>query len=193
MLAATLYGFNRFVIPGVLISTFGLYLAEIFGESLNLAGLTIGVATLTGAGLGLSTLVSMISAPYSGTLSDRVSNRWKTVTGGLVPGIVGFGLLALNSPWLIPVGVPLISLTSGSNQGLATTLVGDASGDRKQSRELGVLFTVGDMMSAAGPMVAYALLPILGISGLYIFAALLFAGMFILSMRMALAPTRDGK
>jgi MFS family permease len=181
---AALYGINRFVIPGILISTFGLFLAEKFGESVDLAGLTIGVTTLTGVGLGASTLISMISAPISGALSDRVSNRWKTVTVGLIPGVAGFAFLALGSPLLIPIGVPLISLTSGSNQGLATTLVGDSTRERKHSRELGVLFTIGDLMSAAGPMVAYALLPSLGISGLYIMAALLFGVMFILSIRM---------
>ena len=126
----------------------------------------------------------MISAPVSGTLSDRISNRWKTVTGGLIPGIAGFSLLALGSPLMISLGVPLISLSSGANQGLATTLVGDTSADRRHSRELGALFTVGDLMSAAGPMVAYALLPLLSISGLYIMAAVLFGGMFLIALRM---------
>jgi MFS family permease len=181
---AALYGINRFVIPGILISTFGLFLAEKFGDSVSIAGLTIGVATLTGVGLGASTLISMISAPVAGTISDRVSDRWRTVTGGLLPGIAGFSFLAFGSPLLITIGVPLISLTSGSNQGLATTLVGDSSRDRKHSRELGVLFTIGDLMSAAGPMVAYALLPILSISGLYVIAAALFGGMFIVALRM---------
>jgi MFS family permease len=181
---AVLFGINRFVIPGMLISTFGLFLSEKFGASVSIAGLTIGVATLTGVGLGASTLISMISAPVAGTISDRVSDRWRTVTGGLLPGIAGFSFLALGSPLLITIGVPLISLTSGSNQGLATTLVGDSSRDRKHSRELGALFTVGDLMSAAGPMVAYALLPALSISGLYVIAAALFGGMFIVALRM---------
>jgi MFS family permease len=182
--AAALYGVNRFVIPGILISTFGLFLFEKFGDSVGIAGRTLGVATLTGVGLGVSTLVSMLSAPVIGTISDRVSNRWKTVTGGLIPGIAGFSFLALGSPSLITLGIPLISLTSGSNQGLATTLVGDTSAGRRHSRELGVLFTIGDLMSAAGPMVAYALLPMISISGLYIMAAVLFGGMFFVALRL---------
>jgi hypothetical protein len=86
---------------------------------------------------------------------------------------------------MISLGLPLISLTSGSNQGLATTIVGDTSIDRRQSRELGLLFTIGDLMSAAGPMIAYALIPVLQISGLYVMAALLFAGMFFVTLRQS--------
>jgi MFS family permease len=183
--AAALYGINRFVIPGILISTFGLFLSERLGESVEIAGTTLGVTTLTGVGLGVSTLISMVSAPVSGALSDRVSNRWKTVSAGLLPGIAGFVTLALGSPLMISLGLPLISLTSGSNQGLATTIVGDTSIDRRQSRELGLLFTIGDLMSAAGPMIAYALIPVLQISGLYVMAALLFAGMFFVTLRQS--------
>lgn len=182
---AALYGLNRFVIPGMLLSTFGLYLADKLGHSVKIAGASVGIATLTGVGLGLSTIISMISAPVAGTISDRVSNRWKTVTGGLLPGIAGFSLLSIGSPALIVMGIPLISLTSGSNQGLATTMIGDFSKDQRHSRELGMLFTIGDLMSAAGPMIAYALLPLLQISGLYIIAAFLLGGMFFVSLRLS--------
>jgi hypothetical protein len=64
-------------------------------------------------------------------------------------------------------------------------MIGDFSKDRRHSRELGLLFTIGDLMSAAGPMVAYALLPLLQISGLYVIAAFLFGGMFFVSLRMS--------
>lgn len=182
---AALYGLNRFVIPGIFLSTFGLYVADKLGGTVKFAGAFVGVATLTGVGLGLSTIISMISAPVIGMISDRVSNRWKTVTGGLLPGIAGFSLLSIGSPGLIVMGIPLISLTSGSNQGLATTMLGDFSKDQRHSRELGLLFTIGDLMSAAGPMIAYALLPFLQISGLYIIAAFLFGGMFFVSLRLS--------
>jgi MFS family permease len=186
--AITLYGVNRIVMAGILISTFGLYLLEKLGDPVQIAGRSYGVATLTGIGLGSATLISMFAAPIAGTVSDRYHNRWKTVTGGLLPGILGLTLLTLGSSLSIVFGVPLIASTSGSNQGLATTLVGEIGQRNKRSQRLGVLFTIGDLMSALGPLLAYALIPIIQIRGVYILAASLYAGTFLLTARIAFQP-----
>jgi len=183
--AMALYGVNQIVMAGMLISTFGLFLLEKLGDSVQIAGRTYGVATLTGIGLGSATLISMFSAPISGILSDKFQNRWRTVSGGIVPGIAGLSLLASGSPLGILFGIPLTATTSGSNQGLATTLVGEIGQVSKRSQRLGVLFTVGDLMSAAGPLLAYALMPVIQISGVYILAASLYAGIFILTLWVA--------
>ncbi|MCH7587531.1 MAG: MFS transporter [Chloroflexi bacterium] len=182
--ATALHGVNRLVIPGMLTATFGLFLAQQLGDPVQFGERSMGVATLTGIGLGLATLISMLSAPISGILSDRAISRWKIVARGLLPGIAGFGLLAVGSPPTIALGLPLTAFTSGSNQGLSTTLAGDLGSERKRGRRLGVLFTVGDLMSAIGPILAFGLIPLIRISGLYSIAALLYGLMFILAMRM---------
>ena len=81
--------------------------------------------------------------------------------------MAGFGLLALGLPAAIFLALPLVSISSGSNQGLSTALVGDWAKDGQHGRFLGILFTVGDLGSAIGPPLAYALLPIWGIQGVY--------------------------
>ena len=182
--ATALLGVNRLVVPGMLITTFGLFLAQQLGDHIQLGERSMGVATLTGIGLGLAPLISMLSAPISGSLSDRAPSRWKIVARGLIPGIAGFGLLAVGSPLTITLGMPLIAFTSGSNQGLSTTLAGDFGSERRQGSRLGVLFTVGDLMSAIGPILAFGLIPLIHISGLYSIAALLYGVLFILAMRM---------
>jgi MFS family permease len=184
--AFALHGVNRIVIAGILISTFGLYLLEELGDSIQIAGRTYGVATLTGIGLGSATLISMFSAPLSGTISDRIKNRWRTASGGLIPGITGLGLLAIGSPITMLLGVPLIAATSGSNQGLSTTLVGEIGRIDKRSQRLGMLFTVGDLASALGPMLAYALIPLIQIKGVYILAASLYASVLLLTLSLAI-------
>jgi MFS family permease len=155
------------------------------GQQVQIAGRSLGVATLTGLGLGLSTLISMTSAPIVGHLSDRTGSRWKVAAGGLIPGVAGFSLLALGSPLTALFAVPLTAIAGGSNQGLATALIGDLGNVGRQSRQLGVLFTVGDLASAIGPPLAYALIPWLGVKNVYLVSAAVFAAVFLLTLRRA--------
>jgi MFS family permease len=169
----------------MLMSTFGLLLFERIGNSVAVGGLVVGVATLTGLGLGLQALISMIAAPILGALSDRRGSRWQVAAGGLTPGIAGLGLLALGSPLAILFGLPLTAISSGSNQGLATAIVGDLTGARRQGRQLGWLFTTGDLASAVGPLLAYAVIPLFGLRSMYLANAGLFAAMVLVAWRWA--------
>ncbi len=45
------------------------------------------------------------------------------------------------------------------------------SGEQRRGRRLGILFTVGDLASAIGPPLAYALILLIGLSVLYLFRA----------------------
>ena len=186
--ASALYAANRLALAGILQATLGLFLLKLMGDQVQIVGHVVGVATLTGMGLSLSTLVSMTSAPLMGGLSDRVGNRWRAVAGGLVPGVAGFGLLAVGLPLTVLVGIPLAAITGGSNQSLATALIGDLGDGEYQSRRLGVLFTIGDLASAVGPLLAYALIPWWGIKSVYLLGAGIFALMFVVSLRWAARP-----
>ncbi len=171
VVATALYSVHRLVIAGVFSSTFGLFLLIQMGDQFQFAGLSVGVATLTGLGLGLSTLISAVSAPAMGGLSDRLGKRWQVAAGGLVPGIAGFILLAFSVPLTAVISVPLVAITSGSNQGLSTALIGDLDSVGWQSRQLGLMFTAGDLASAIGPVMAYALVPVIGITRIYLLVA----------------------
>ncbi len=177
-----LYGVNRLVVAGVLSSTLGLLLQQEVGAQIRVARWSVGVATLTGSGLGLSTLVAMASATLLGALSDRAASRWRVVAGGLMPGVVGFALLSLGAPWSILVGIPLTAFASGSNQSLSTTLIDDLSSAGERSKHLGMLFTVGDLASAVGPPLAYALIPLLGIKAGYALSAGALASMLVVAL-----------
>lgn len=193
--ATALLGVNRLALAGLLQPTFGLFLLGRLGRSLSLDGTTVGVATLTGLGLGAGTLVSMLSAPLAGSLSDRARSRWTVAAAGLLPGAIGFALMARGAAPLIGVGLLLAAVTSGSNQGLSTALVGDLGARSRKGRSLGWLFTVGDLASAAGPPAAYALIVWLEIETLYLIAGGLFAAMMLVALRWALVrrqPAREG-
>jgi len=66
-------------------------------------------------------------------------------------------------------------VTGGSVQALATALTGDLVGGAQRGRAVGLVHTFGDIGSAIGPPVAYALLPGMGLSGVYLLGAGLFA------------------
>ena len=185
--AMGLLGANRLVIAGVLLPTLGLLLLEQMGQSPQIAGRIIGVATLTGIALGVNSLIAMISTPFIGGLSDRSGNRWRVAAGGLTPGIAGFGLLALGSPFMLFLAIPLTAVASGSNQGLSTALVGDLSSQQQRGQRLGFLFTIGDLASAIGPPLAYGMIPLLGLNTIYVLCGGLFILMFLVALRWAAA------
>jgi MFS family permease len=163
-----------------------LFLWQQFGDSIHIAGRSFGTTALTGVGLGLTTLVAMIAAPAMGRISDRLSSRWSVAAGGLMPGVAGFSLLAFSLPLTIILGLPLTAITSGGSQGLSTALVGDLSSASQHGRRLGILFTIGDLSSAIGPPLAYALLPLLGLGSIYLMGAGLYALMFVVALQFAL-------
>ncbi len=188
--ATALYSLNRLVVAGILSSTLGLFLLNEIGENMQVAGRVIGVATLTGLGLGLATLIAMVATVLAGWVSDHLRNRWLSAAGGLLPGITGFTCLAVGLPWMIFLGVPLVAMTNGSNQGLSTALIGDFVDQRRQGRQLGVLFTMGDLMSAIGPPLAYGLINQVRINTIYLLSAVLLAILFIILLgRIAYTST----
>jgi MFS family permease len=168
---ASLQGINRFVIAGVLYATLGLLVQE----RLHAIALILGLATLTGALAAGRTLFSMAAAPLAGTMSDRLGSRWRVLVWALAVGAVSLTLVAGNAPLAILAGVSLGAVSSSSVQSLAIALTGDLVGQEQQGRAIGLLHTVGDVGSAAGPPVAYALLPTMGLDGVYLLCAGLFA------------------
>ena len=176
-----LIGFNRFLIAGMLTPTFALLLQQTFQESVTIFGRTMGVTTLTGLGISLSALIGIATLPLIGNLSDRSRNRWIVTSGGLIPGVLGFIMLAVAWPWLIFLGLPLVQITASSNQGMATTLIGDIS-KTESGRNLGLLFTMGDLASAIAPLIVFWLIDSIGLTVIYSVAAGLFGCMFLITL-----------
>ncbi len=162
---------GRFVIAGVISATLGLLVKELVVA----ADVAWGVASLTGILMAGRTLVSMASAPVAGALSDRMGDRWAVSIWGLAVGAGGMGLMSGSAPPVIVAGLLIVSMAEGSVQSLSTALTGDAVSPVHHGRAIGLLHTMGDLGSALGPSVAYALLPWLGLSTVYLLCALLFA------------------
>ena len=90
-------------------------------------------------------------------------------------------LVMRDTPIVILMGVSLGAIANGSLQALVITLSGDLAGDRQRGRAIGLVHTAGDLGSAIGPPVAYALLPAVGLDGVYLLCTGLFAVGWILA------------
>ena len=177
--AAAIQGINRFVIAGVLAATLGL-IVETWLQGDTRA---IGVATATGALMAGRTLLSMGTAPLAGVLSDWLQNRWRVAGGAAAMGIASMLFLAIGGVWPSLVGLLLGAAAGGGVQAIATTLTGDMAATARRGRAIGVLHTAGDLGSALGPPVAYALLPAIDLPGVYLLCAGLFAAGLVLTLR----------
>lgn len=191
--ATALYTVNRFVSAGIILTTLGLLIQQRWGEARFPDGAVMGIATLTGGMLSVSTLMAMLAAPIAGHWSDRLRNRWRVAARGLVLGGLGLGVLlivsafadGLNAAALILTGVVLTAVSGGSNQSIATTVLGDLTSAQQRGRAIGWMHTFGDLGSALAPLLAYALLPYIGLPGLYAMCALIVMAMAVDAVRLA--------
>jgi MFS family permease len=142
----------------------------------------MGVATLTGVLMAGRTLLSMVAAPMAGTMSDWLGSRWRVAAWGLSIGVISMVLVAWGEPLAILAGVSLSAVAGGSVPVLATALTGDLVSQAQRGRAIGLLHTAGDLGSAIGPPAAYALMMWIGLQGVYLLCAGLFAAGLALAM-----------
>ena len=164
---ASLYGVNRFVLSGL----FGATLALLVQDRLAILGL--GIATLTGILSAGRTVLSMSAAPLAGILSDRLE-RWPIAAWAALGAAISMALVAWETPVSILSGVALGALAGGGISALVTALIGDVVSPAQRGRAIGLVHSAGDLGSAAGPLVAYAVLPWVGLRGIYLCGAVLF-------------------
>jgi len=182
MAAAYVYLTVYFVSSGVLVSTISLYLGQQWGTAIPLAGVVIGVASLAGIMLALRASLGMLAGPLAGALSDRLENRWPVVWLGIVLGTAGFMLLVVVAQlWAVLVGVALVSLSAGALLAVLVALVGDQATGERQGVMMGALAATGDIGSATGPLLAYALAVTLELRWVYLLCAMVLASGLIVS------------
>jgi len=133
--------------------------------------------------LGSRTLISVFGAPIAGRMSDRAGGRWGLLAITLLAGALGTALLpAPHLIVLIPATI-ISALAYGSAQALSTALVGDLSDQQEYGRNLGIYNTSGDLGSAIGPLVAYALLSVTGLPVLYVGCGAVMLAMAVWALR----------
>ena len=175
-LAGYIYLVVFFVGNGVLMSTISLYLGQRWGTTLTLGQVAVGVASLAGLMLALRALLGILGGPLAGIMSDQLGNRWPVIRVAILVGVSGFVVLTVvRGVWAIPVGVALVSLSMGALIAVVAAIVGDLTAGNKSGIAMGGMATAGDIGSAAGPLVAYALASVLDLRWVYLCCAVLLA------------------
>lgn len=167
---------HRFLFAGVFYSTFGLYLQQTLGDSLQLGAAVIGVASLTGTLLFLRNVVSVLVGPALGYLSDVLGDRTRVLILGETLGMGALTCLALGrAPWVAGVGVLLAAMAYGIVPPMLVSWMGDLTRTGERGVIVGGYQTMGDIGSGLGPLVAYALAASQGLSWAYGLSAALSA------------------
>jgi MFS family permease len=126
--------------------------------------------------LALRASLGILGGPVAGILSDRLGNRWPVVRIGILVGVTGFATLALaRGLWAVPVGVALVSLSAGALIAVLAAVVGDQAAGKRSGTAIGGVATAGDIGSATGPLLAYALAPVLDLRQIYLLCAVALA------------------
>ena len=186
-----IYLMTFFAGNGVVMSTISLYLKQSFGDEILIGNVAVGVATLGGILLGVRSLVGMVAGPISGHLSDQWADRWPIVRAGVILGAVGFGVLIVGRDiWTIPLGVVFIALSTGALLTTLVALTGDLAASDQQGRAIGGLTTAGDLGSAAGPLLAFALLALIDLRWIYLLCSLGFASSLLAVRYATRAPSQ---
>ncbi|MBC7814598.1 MAG: MFS transporter, partial [Burkholderiales bacterium] len=171
--AVVLLGLNWLFFLGALGAVLSLLLQERIGATVLLIGLTLEISTFTGTVAVAKEVCSLITSPLAGWLSDRQGRRWWLIVIAVALGIISLALVAVSEGVVLLLAILLTAVVSGVLQTQSMTLAGDYARSNQHGRIIGLLNTVGDVGSAGGPLLAFALLPIVGLSGVFTLAALL--------------------
>lgn len=165
--AIVLLGINWLIFLGILGAVLPLLLEERVGETVSLATIIIPLATFTGALAAGNQVVSLLASLGSGWLSDRSGQRWSLIVSALVLAIGSMALIAVGVGVVIVIATMVGAVATSVLQTQVMALVGDYTDPDRRGRVLGILYTVGDLGSAAGPLLAYALLPLIELEGIF--------------------------
>jgi MFS family permease len=184
--AIVLLGVNWLIFLGILGAVLPLLLEERVGETVALAGIVIPLATFTGALTASNQLVSLLTSPLAGWLSDYTRQRWGLILIALVLGGGAMAMTAVGTGIVIIAATMVGAAATSVLQTQVMTLIGDYSSANRRGRILGLLNTVGDVGSAGGPLLAYALLPVIALEGVFWLAT----AVFVLSIPWTVWVTR---
>ncbi len=173
---------------GILVSTLSLVLQQRLGTTFDIAGITVGIATISGLLFAVRWTSNLVVAPVVGRLTDLWGRR--NVIYGFATGTML--LLTIFALWTSPlatiIAAILMFVSSQSLELAFEAAAGDnaATGDRAGAMSLFASFY--DFGAASGPLLAYALGTAFNFHVPYYLGALLLAGLLILAGTRLAAP-----
>jgi len=137
---------------GMIMSTLGLILKEHLGDTVPIAGHSIGVVTLTGIILGFRFFLDGIGSPVLGSIADR-TGRERSITFLFFVGAVSLLVAVLHPKTTILVIFVLIFFACGTT---LWTLLSSQAGQRG-SRSVASFATAWDLGASVGPLMGWSI------------------------------------
>ena len=185
---AFLYLVIFLVSNGVLMSTISLYLAQRWGTSISLGSLVVGVSSVAGAMLSMRAALGVVAGPLAGSVSDRLRDRWPVAAVALLITLAGFVLLTQRVSVLLAfAAVMLVASGAGALIAVLAALVGDRVGGDRPGVAMGALATAGDIGSAMGPLLGYALAVRMDLRWVYLLCAVILVFGLVIALRQTQA------
>ena len=151
----------------------------------------LGVSSFTGILSAIVILlVSAVAAPWIGRLSDRFGRTWLMLAAAVILGAVTMLFSARGYGVVILLGIFFQSVVMSILGVLITAQMGRSGPARQTGRRLGLLNICGDMGGALGPLLAFALLPLIGLSGVLMLTALV---LILIFPPVAWLAVREGR
>jgi MFS family permease len=189
---AFLYLVIFLVSNGVLMSTISLYLAQRWGTSISLGSLVVGVSSVAGAMLSMRAALGVVAGPLAGSVSDRLRDRWPVAAVALLITLSGFGLLTQRVSVLLAfAAVMLVAMGAGALIAVLAALVGDRVAGARPGVAMGALATAGDIGSATGPLLGYALAVRLDLRWVYLLCVMMLGIGLLIALRQGRAARRS--
>jgi MFS family permease len=183
-----LYAITQFAGDGIVLSTVALLITSRLGANIPLGTMLVGAATASGTLLAIRSALAAAAGPLAGHLSDGRLGRPLVISASFILGVSGFIVLAFaSSSSAILLGVVLGAISSGAALAVLTAYMGDQTPPGKQAIAMGVYATTGDIGSTLGPLIAFALVPLVDIKWVYFFSVFV----FIVGLSASLAQTRS--
>jgi len=130
----------------------------------------------------VSSIVNLVTGPYLGALVDRFGER-KTVTASYIVLILGcLGFVFINNPWVLVVVLIAIKLAAMLGMGVSM-YVHKIAPSEELTPTLSAGISINHVTSVVMPLVAGALMPLIGYKGIFTMTA----GLIVLSLPFAMA------
>jgi MFS family permease len=168
---------------GLMMSTLGSILKSSVGDSVTVAGIAIGVATLNGMLLTARWVTDGLTAPMLGALSDRIGRRRAALLFFGVGSAAMAGAAAATGPLTM---VLLVLVFFACGVGATVTMVAEAG--TRGSRAVAAYVTASDTGSAVGPMLGWMTLQ-LQVTSSFIFV--IGAGLYALGVALSQLTLRS--
>jgi len=137
---------------GMIMSTLGYILKEHVGDTVVIAGYSIGVVTLTGIILGFRFFLDGIGNPILGAIADR-TGRERSITFLFLVGATSLFINAMNLKPIMLVIFVLIFFACGTT---LWTLISSQAGQRGP-RSVASFATAVDLGSSVGPLLSWSI------------------------------------